>query len=282
MTLNYTPISFLFNGPLLHGDEEIVASCVAQHVQRGIARGGMLFLSNKRLIFLPNRAEALIGGCPWSADLPNVAKIGRDRPSLSLFGLANGGWHERLLIKMVTGTTEYFVISDLGRIEAQLQHYIFATSVSLEATRRTSGTSQLHSYIANMTFMHFLTVMLCLVVATVVFKDDIRDTTWVMTFPLYVSPFMLAPALRDLFVFNPRITIHVTTVVALFSIIAGLVLQQIRPSAPTPLPLQELSMLVAMGLGSYLSVHLVLRSDSRSLLTHRNERRETGKTTGTG
>ena len=80
---------------------------------------------------------------------------------------------------------------------------------------------------------------------------------------MYISPFLLAPALRDLFVFNPRITIRATTAAALFSMIVGSVLIWIRPPVPTPVPFQLLSMAVATGLASYLSVHLVLRSDDR-------------------
>jgi len=263
MTLEYTPINRWFNGPHLPNDEEIVASSVAQHAQRGIARAGLLFLTNKRLIFLPNRAEALLGGCPWSMDLPDVAQIGRDPPRLSLFRVANGGWHERLLIHTVSGVTEYFVVGDLVRIEAELLHGVLGTTYALEATRGARGTSRLRTYLANMTWMHFVLTTLCLVVAATVLNDDVRDDTSEMTIPLYISIFLLAPVLRDLFVFNLRSTVGATTAAALFSIVGGLLLLQMRAPTPTPLPLQALRMLVATGLASYLSVHFVLRSDDR-------------------
>jgi len=261
VTLKYAPINWWFNGPELLDNEEVVAYFRGQMTQHGLARAGILFFTNQRMIFVPSRVEVLLGARCWSTKLADLVEVGHDRPRLSPFRFSNGGFHERLFFATASETTRYFVLPELHRINAILPDLAPGAALSLDAISSTRHTSRLLALRANTTWKHLVLLLSCAVVAIAVICDGADEKAWVMSLVFFINPFMLAPSLRDLFLFNRRITIQVTTAVALTSIALGLVLHLNRPSSPASI--QALSLLASLGLGMYISIQLALRSDFR-------------------
>ena len=77
------------------------------------AVGGRLFLTTSRLLFEPNRLDAVTGGENWSAPLASIRSVGiepRDGNRLS------GGLRARLRLDLADGDTELFVVNHVDDV----------------------------------------------------------------------------------------------------------------------------------------------------------------------
>ena len=92
--------------------EEVVWSQGANRMQGSRAVGGKLFLSNERILFSPNRIDALTGGKRWFAELKNVTEVGVEPKRSGRSARLGVGLRDRL--RIVAGADdELFVVSKL-------------------------------------------------------------------------------------------------------------------------------------------------------------------------
>lgn len=91
-------------------DEKEVWSRLANRTQgRWRAVGGKLFLTNKRVIFLPYFFDAMLSGDQWLVERSNVAKVDTVQPDGGMF---SGGLRERVRVSLKDGSESLFVVTD--------------------------------------------------------------------------------------------------------------------------------------------------------------------------
>jgi GRAM domain len=81
------------------------------------AVGGMLFVTNKRLLFSPHLIDAASGGMKLQIPLKDISSIDKQAAGGDTFG---GGLRARLAIKH-GDVTELFVVNKLEEVIAKLQ-----------------------------------------------------------------------------------------------------------------------------------------------------------------
>lgn len=100
--------------PELAESETVRWQCPANRTQSARrAVGGRLHLTGARLVFEPNRMDAVTGGARWSAPLASVRAVGVQRPDGSAF---SGGLRSRLRIDLDGGAVKLFVVSHLDDV----------------------------------------------------------------------------------------------------------------------------------------------------------------------
>lgn len=102
-------MGFWVGRPVLHVGEAVRWSPPANRDQGGRAVGGRLFVTQSRMVFQPNRIDALFGGKNWECDLDEIDSFGtvpRDGNPFS------GGVRNRLRVETSDGDVERFVIRD--------------------------------------------------------------------------------------------------------------------------------------------------------------------------
>lgn len=97
--------------PALPG-ETVVGSWPANHTRRGVAVGGTLWLTDRQILFVPNRVEARSGRARWACPLAEIVDV----------GIAGRGWHpaawrRRLRVRTSQGT-ELLLVPHVARVAA--------------------------------------------------------------------------------------------------------------------------------------------------------------------
>lgn len=103
----------LIGSPDLRPGEEILWRRNANYEQTALRYlGGKLFLTDRRLIFLPHRLDEATGGRSWACELTDISAVGVEPAQLSapFFGLA-ARMRRRLRVEMRSGQNELFVVS---------------------------------------------------------------------------------------------------------------------------------------------------------------------------
>ncbi len=103
--------------PLEPGEVEQLA-LLANHSVGWRAVGGKLVVTDRRLVFRPNRVDRGLGGKVWTAPLGAILEVGRKPPT---FGLFNGGLRSRLRIVTSDGAEHLFVVDGLAAQIARIQ-----------------------------------------------------------------------------------------------------------------------------------------------------------------
>ncbi len=115
------PMGLWIGDPNLSGSEHVLWSKLANRMQGRRAVGGCLFLTETRLLFVPNHLDAITGGRQWEIPRSQVRSVGRQGPDGGLF---SGGLRTRLRIDTTTGT-ELFVVNRLDAALAELDAFQF-------------------------------------------------------------------------------------------------------------------------------------------------------------
>lgn len=92
------------------GDEIEIDNELANHKASMVARGGKLFLTTKRLIFIPNILERLFNARAYTFELNDVENVEIAKAKLS--DILGGGAKRRLKI-IYKGKVHYFVLNKL-------------------------------------------------------------------------------------------------------------------------------------------------------------------------
>lgn len=104
--------------PQLSGAERVLWKKAANRTQGGRSVGGRLYLTDTRLIFQPNRFDAVTNGRPWSAPLAGIERVSTEAPDGSPF---SGGLRTRLRLDLSDGDTEFFVINGIDTAVQKIQ-----------------------------------------------------------------------------------------------------------------------------------------------------------------
>lgn len=110
--------------PYSPGNEVWVWKHAANRAQNGIRQvGGRLFLSDQRLVFQPNRFDALTRGERWAVSRGQVAEfsVSARQPSLNPAALRN-----RLRVSQHDGEVDVFVVNHLDEVLARLRAWLAA------------------------------------------------------------------------------------------------------------------------------------------------------------
>jgi hypothetical protein len=112
--------------PNLAPGEEVAWRRNANREQSALRQvGGRLFLTDRRIIFMPNRFDDAHGGRSWTCALSAIARVAVE-PSRRNFPLfANvAPWRRRLRIEGHDGTVELFVVNKVDETVRTLQAVI--------------------------------------------------------------------------------------------------------------------------------------------------------------
>lgn len=101
----------------LEPGERVVRRFGANLSHRGVARGGTLVLTDRRLVFQPNSAEAALRFTTrsWSRSLVEEVAVAPRGP-----GLFSGALRRRLELRMSDGAVVRFVVGDVDGVQAWL------------------------------------------------------------------------------------------------------------------------------------------------------------------
>ncbi|MEV6358920.1 hypothetical protein [Nocardia asteroides] len=102
--------------PELGASEKVVWQQLANRTQGSRAVGGRLYLTDTRLLFVPNHLDALTGGKRWEVSLTHLRAVGKQDPDGGLF---SGGLRTRLRLDTDAGT-ELFVVGEIDEVIATL------------------------------------------------------------------------------------------------------------------------------------------------------------------
>jgi hypothetical protein len=107
--------------PKLDADETIRwQSSANRSLNRWITSGGQLMVTNRRVLFQPNRFDAVTGKKPWECSLPSVTGFDVLDRDLTVFA---GGMRKRLGIQTSDGV-KIFVVNDLEKKVAELREML--------------------------------------------------------------------------------------------------------------------------------------------------------------
>jgi hypothetical protein len=104
--------------PYLRSGETIVWRVAANRQQSASrAAGGRLFLTEKRLLFQPNRLDSVLRAAYWSVPIADIVDVdvAARQPALPLFGRA-AALRNRLKVVQKDGDVDLFVVSNLERV----------------------------------------------------------------------------------------------------------------------------------------------------------------------
>lgn len=104
--------------PTLGGVEKIQASWGANRQQTATRQvGGRLTLTNQRLLFVPNRVDALTGGRRWSVFLTQIRGVGDVPPVFTLAVSAKAAQNRRRLrVEQTSGEVDAFVVNRVNGV----------------------------------------------------------------------------------------------------------------------------------------------------------------------
>ena len=113
--------------PNLRDAESVVWTSTANRLQ-GKQRyvGGRLSLTQDRLLFVPNRFDALTGGSRWSAaktDVSDVVEAAREQ-GVPLTPAKAGASRRRMHVVLADGSDEYFVVNRVTEKVDQLRRLV--------------------------------------------------------------------------------------------------------------------------------------------------------------
>ncbi|MGS2807259.1 hypothetical protein [Nocardia sp. MW-W600-9] len=108
--------------PALGASENVVWRKLANRTQGNRAVGGCLFLTEARLLFVPNHLDAITGGMRWEIPLTQLRSVGRENPDGGIF---SGGLRTRLRIDTDAGT-ELFVVNKVDQVIKTLDAVVSA------------------------------------------------------------------------------------------------------------------------------------------------------------
>jgi hypothetical protein len=108
--------------PYSPGNEVWVWKHAANRAQNGIRQvGGRLFLSEQRLLFQPNRFDAVTRGERWAVSRDQVAEVS---VSARQPGLNAAGFRNRLRVSQLDGEVDVFVVNHLDDVLARLRAWL--------------------------------------------------------------------------------------------------------------------------------------------------------------
>jgi hypothetical protein len=117
-------VGFFFVDPDLLSGEDIRLTYAANRASKWRAIGGQLSATNRRIIFQPNRVDAIFHAQPWSCQLQDIDSVDVASKSLSPKEI---GVRNRLQITLTDGHQEKVLVRNLDEVVADLQRQVSGT-----------------------------------------------------------------------------------------------------------------------------------------------------------
>ena len=96
--IEFTKQNFWFNKPIIPADERILFEVPANHTQGRRAVGGKMFVTDRRILFIPNRLDGVMGGNCKQIPNGEVSEITKSKPVYSLLEIFSGAFRSRLCV----------------------------------------------------------------------------------------------------------------------------------------------------------------------------------------
>jgi len=93
----------------------------ANLTRNGIARGGSLTITDRRLVFQPSNFEAMLRVKPHSWPLDQIARVGTAPQGRGPF---SGAWVQRLALQMNDGAEALLVVPDVDEVVREIEALI--------------------------------------------------------------------------------------------------------------------------------------------------------------
>src|SRR5690606_36324910 len=101
--------------------ESVQLSFAANRTQNSWrAVGGKLFITNQRILFVPNHWDGKLGGKPVEFGHDQVLEIFVKENRTSLRELFSGGLRNRLGFRLSDSSIQYFVVNDLAKTKSKI------------------------------------------------------------------------------------------------------------------------------------------------------------------
>lgn len=106
--------------PKLAPGEAVLSRLLANQMRHGIARGGTIAFTDRRMVFEPNNFEAALRVQPQSWDRSIIQNL-----EMAPRGLNPTSWIGRLLrVNMLDGSTEHFVVVNPQTLIDQMKTWL--------------------------------------------------------------------------------------------------------------------------------------------------------------
>src|SRR5271156_4680585 len=100
--------------PVLRAGEKVSWRRGANRSQGNRVVGGRIFVTNQRLIFVPNRLDSITGGHHWSVLLNEIEDVRLEERDMSLW--LSGGLRNRLGVGCRGGDSQLFVVNHVREV----------------------------------------------------------------------------------------------------------------------------------------------------------------------
>jgi hypothetical protein len=112
--------------PELASDEKVVWQRAANREQSGYRQvGGRLLRTDRRLLFQPNRLDAMLRGKIWNCDFADITDVGEQQRQLAAPVLGRTARNRRRLkVTLRNGSSELFVVNNVSGAIDELQRAV--------------------------------------------------------------------------------------------------------------------------------------------------------------
>ena len=108
----------------LQGEEVIALRVFANHTEGYTARGGRLWLTDKRLVFHPHALDKGLGARSVDIPLSQITGVGKEPAGCGPGAWFSGGLRARLRIETSDGSKHLFVVNGLDSVIAQIKQKV--------------------------------------------------------------------------------------------------------------------------------------------------------------
>jgi hypothetical protein len=110
-------------GPDLNDDESVLWRALANRAQDAAAQpGGILVVTERRVVFTPGRVDSMMGGRPWWSPRGAITAVEEVPRTAGLhFGAAAAGNRRRMRLRTAHGGEELFMVYQVRRKVPELR-----------------------------------------------------------------------------------------------------------------------------------------------------------------
>jgi hypothetical protein len=108
----------------LQAGEVIALQVPANHTEGSGARGGRLWLTDRRLIFSPHALDKGLGANRVDIPLSHITNAGKEAAGCGPQAWFSGGLRARLRIEVADGSKHLFVVNKLDTVIVQIRQHL--------------------------------------------------------------------------------------------------------------------------------------------------------------
>jgi len=108
----------------LQPGETLMMRIGANHTEGSTARGGWIWLTDRRLLFAPHGLDASLGASRVEIPLAQIANVGKEPGGCGPGAWFSGGLRARLRVETADGTRHLFVVNGLDTVIARIEQQL--------------------------------------------------------------------------------------------------------------------------------------------------------------